>query len=406
MLNAVVAGNGPDVVVTTYQTHPVDYALRNANVNLRRFEDCDEVLKNFYESAYIPYEYNGGLYALPEQQSFNLLFYRKDILDELEIEVPQTWEDLIEILPTLQGKNLDVGIPFPQIVLPDMTTFYSMVYQNGGEVYNKNGTKTIIDSEEGIKAFKYYTGLFNDYGLPTYFDFVSRFRVGEMPLGIANYTTYNTLTVSAPEIRGLWDFTYIPGTKRVDADGNEYIDRSTIAGTQCCMMIKKGLDLSDVTFSDHSNVSYDTIFAGNVSDELKPNVDEKTMKTILKNESRMHDAWEFMKWWTSVDTQVRFGREQEALLGSSARYPTANFEALKQLSWSSSQIKILEESLKETVGVPEVPGSYYTPRHVVNAARKVVNEQEDCRETLIDYTRKINEELNRKRQEFNLPIEE
>ena len=406
LLNAVVAGNGPDVVVTTYQTHPVDYALRNANVNLRRFEDCDEVLKNFYESAYIPYEYNGGLYALPEQQSFNLLFYRKDILDELEIEVPQTWEDLIEILPTLQGKNLDVGIPFPQIVLPDMTTFYSMVYQNGGEVYNKNGTKTIIDSEEGIKAFKYYTGLFNDYGLPTYFDFVSRFRVGEMPLGIANYTTYNTLTVSAPEIRGLWDFTYIPGTKRVDADGNEYIDRSTIAGTQCCMMIKKGLDLSDVTYSDHSNVSYDTIFAGNVSDELKPNVDEKTMKTILKNESRMHDAWEFMKWWTSVDTQVRFGREQEALLGSSARYPTANFEALKQLSWSSSQIKILEESLKETVGVPEVPGSYYTPRHVVNAARKVVNEQEDCRETLIDYTRKINEELNRKRQEFNLPIEE
>ena len=405
LLNAVVAGNGPDVVVTTYQSHPVDYALRNANVNLRRFDDCDDVLKNFYESAYIPYEYNGGLYALPEQQTFNLMFYRKDILDELELEVPQTWEDLVEILPTLQGKNLDVGIPFPQIVLPDMTTYYSMVYQRGGDVYNEKGTKSIIDSEEGIAAFKYYTGLFNDYGLPTYFDFVSRFRVGEMPIGIANYTTYNTLTVSAPEIRGLWDFTYIPGTKRVDKNGNEYIDRSTIAGTQCCMMIRKGLDLSDVTFSNNSKVSYDTIVGNALSDELRPDVDQKTMNAIMKNETRMHDSWEFMKWWTSTDIQVRFGRELEALLGSSARYATANFEALKQLSWSSSQIKVLEESLKETVGVPEVPGSYYTPRHVVNAARKIVNEQEDCRETLIDYTRKINEELTRKRQEFNLPTD-
>lgn len=384
LLNAVVAGNGPDVVVTTYQSHPVDYALRNANVDLRRFADCDEVLKNFYESAYIPYEYNGGLYALPEQQTFNLMFYRKDILDEVGVEVPQTWEDLIEILPTLQGKNLDVGVPFPQIVTPDMTTFYSMIYQRGGQVYDEKGMKTVIDTEAGIGAFKYFTGLFNDYGLPVYYDFVSRFRVGEMPIGIANYTTYNTLTVSAPEIRGLWDFTFLPGTKRIDENGNEYIDRSTIAGTQCCMMIKKGKDLSDIEGQK---------------------VDDKTMKAVMKNEARMNNAWEFMKWWTSTDIQVRYGREQEALLGSSARYATANFEALRQLPWSSSQIKILEESLKDTVGVPEVPGSYYTPRHVVNAVRRIVNYQDDCRETLIEYTKKINEELERKRQEFNLPTE-
>ena len=61
--------------------------------------------------------------------------------------------------------------------------------------------------------------------------------------------------------------------------------------------------------------------------------------------------------------------------------------------------------MKETVGVPEVPGSYYTPRHVVNGARKVINDKDDPRETLIDYTRKINEELTRKRQEFKLPTE-
>ena len=126
----------------------------------------------------------------------------------------------------------------------------------------------------------------------------------------------------------------------------------------------------------------------------------------MKNENRIQDAWKFMKWWASTETQVRFGREMEAVLGSSARYATANVEALKQLSWKTAQIEVLEKSLDETIGVPEVPGSYYTPRHVVNGTRKVINEKDDARETLIDYARKINEELKRKRQEFNLPVED
>ena len=406
LLNAVVAGNGPDVVISTDTSKPVNYALRGADVNLMRFDDCEDVLKQFYPSAYEAYKYNGGIYALPETQSFNLLFYRKDIFEQLDLEVPDTWDELIEILPTLQGNNLNVGIPYPTLQAPDMTTLYSLVFQNDGDIYNPAGTKSAMDSEAAIAAFKTYTSLYNSYGLPSYFDFVSRFRSAEMPLGIANYVTYNTLTVSAPEIRGLWDFTYLPGTEKVDENGNTYIDRRTTSGGVGCMMIKKGLDLSDLTYTDSSNISYDSIFATKLSDAGMPNVDEKTLKEIMKNETRMHDSWEFMKWWVSAETQLRFGRELEALLGSSARYATANIEALKQLPWSSAQLEILLNSLEQTIGVPEVPGSYYTPRHIVNATRMVVTQQNDPRETLIDYTREINEELTRKRQEFNLPIDE
>ena len=363
LLTAVIAGNGPDVVISTYTSQPVDYALRNANVNLMKFDDCEEVLTWFKPSAWEPYKYDGGVYALPEQETFNLMFYRKDILEQLEIEVPQTWEDFINMLPTLQSNNLAVGVPYPNVIqngTTDMSVLYSMIYQEGGQIYNSKGDKSVIDSEAGIQAFKTYTSFYNNYGLPLIYDFMSRFRTGDMPVGIANYTTYNTIVVAAPEIRNLWDFTYIPGT--MDENGN--IDRSNAAGGACTMMI-----------NNH-------------------------------NESVQLDAWEFMKWWVSADIQVRYGREMEALLGASARYATANVEALKQLSWNSEQIEILEESLDQTIGVPEVPGSYYTPRHVVNAARKVVNEHEDPRETLIDYTRKINEELTRKRQEFNLPVAE
>lgn len=402
LLNAVVAGNGPDVVVSTYSSLPVDYALRNADVNLMRFPDCEEVLKRFKPSAYEPYKYDGGVYALPEQETFNLLFYRKDILEQLELEVPKTWDDLIEMFPTLQGNRLTAGIPYPQLVNPDMGILYSMIFQQGGAVYNDKGTKSLIDSEEGISSFKTYTSFFNNYGLPVIYDFATRFRSGEMPIGVANYSTYNTLVVSAPEIRGLWDFTYMLGTEQEDGT----IDRSGAAGTVCCVMMKKGKDLNDLGELELGNISYDSVFAAKIDDVNAPKIDSRTLKAVMKNEQRMQDSWEFMKWWTDADTQVRFGRELEAVLGSSARYATANVEALKQLSWNTKQIEILETSLDESVGVPEVPGSYYTPRHVVNAARKVVNEKDDPRETLIDYTRKINEELTRKRQEFNLPVDE
>ena len=406
LLNAVVAGNGPDVVISVGRSIPVDYALRNANVNLMRFKDCDEVLQNFYPSAYEAYKYDGGLYALPETESFNLLFYRKDILEQLDVELPQTWDDLIAILPTLQGNNLDVAIPYPSIQAPDMRAFYTMIYQNDGVIYNDKGTKSLIDSEPGIAAFKKYTSFFNSYGLPTVYDFISRFRSGEMPLGITDYQTYNTLTVSAPEIRGLWDFTYILGTEKTDANGKTYIDRTNGVDGVATMMIKKGMDMEDLkSILGTTDYAYSSQDGTKLDASLFESVDEKTLKAVLKNEERMSDSWEFMKWWVSTDIQLRFGREMEALLGSSARYATANVDALKQLSWNSKQLEILEDSLEQSRGLPEVPGSYFTPRHVVNGARKVINEKDDPRETLIDYTRKINEELLRKRQEFNLPVE-
>jgi ABC-type glycerol-3-phosphate transport system substrate-binding protein len=402
LLNAIMAGNGPDVVVTLYNSAPVDYALRNGNINLKRFPDCDEVLKCFKPSSYEAYRYDGGLYALPEKANFNLLFYRKDILEQLELEVPKTWEDLINMLPTLQGNNLNVGIPYPNIVLPDMTTFYSMIYQQGGAIYNEKGSKSIIDSEPGIKAFKLYTSFFNDYGLPTIYDFLSRFRTGEMPIGIAPYSTYNTLAVSAPEIRGLWDISYMLGTKQ--ADGS--INRLSMTTTECTMMVKKGKDLDDYNLPNAKELIAMAMNGEPLPEAAPTGIDAYDWKEVRKNEVRIQDAWKFMKWWLSTDIQVRFGREQEAIIGASGRYTTANVEALKQLPWRTAELRILSTTFDETIGIPEVPGSYYTPRHVVNAVRKIVNEQEDTRETLIDYTRKINEELIRKRQEFNLPLDE
>ena len=117
-------------------------------------------------------------------------------------------------------------------------------------------------------------------------------------------------------------------------------------------------------------------------------------------------SWEFMKWWAQPDTQIRFGREIEALLGSSARYATANRDAFSNLSWSSDDIEVLNAQWDQTVGIREVPGGYYTGRHISNAIRKVINDKDDTRETIIDYSIKIDEEITKKRKEFGMPVDE
>ncbi len=393
LLNAVVAGRGPNVVLSVAADQPVNYALRNASEDITQFEGWEEVLSHYEPSSYEQYRlptYENGvlteehIYGIPETQTFNVMFYRKDVLDQLGLEVPNTWQDLIEMLPTIQGNNMTIGIPTAYgssagasttaiaNTNGDLSMYFSLLYQYGGDMYNYDGTKTVVNSEEAIKAFDDYTRYFNDYGIPTVYDFVSRFRSGEMPIGIQAYSVYNTLMVSAPEIRGLWDFTLIPGTPRFDengdpileADGTQHIDRSDFITGQATMMIK-------------------------CDDEL------------LKQNS-----WEFMKWWASIDTQVQFGREIEALLGSSARYNTANKDAFSQLKWSEDDIAVLSAQWEQTVGIREVPGGYYTGRHITNAIRKVINEKEDARETIIDYSIKIDEEIIKKRKEFGLPVEE
>ena len=375
LLTAVLAGRGPNVVLSVSADQPVNYALRNAAEDITQFPDYKEVLSHYSESSYEQYRLDEHIYGVPETQTFNVMFYRKDVLEELGLSVPQTWKELIEMFPTIQGNNLSVGIPTAagsstsaaastsiMSNVPDLSLYFSLLFQYGGDMYNEEGTKTRVDDEAGIRAFDDYVRYFNDYGIPTVYDFVSRFRSGEMPIGISAYSTYNTLMVSAPEIRGLWDFTLIPGTEKTAEDGTTYIDRSDFITGSATMMIS------------------------------------------TDNEKLKNDSWEFMKWWASPESQIRFGREIEALLGSSARYATANRDAFSMLSWSVEDIEVLNAQWDETRGIREVPGGYFTGRHISNAIRKVLNEKTDSRETIIDYSIKIDEEITKKRKEFGMPV--
>lgn len=362
LLPATLAGQGPDVALGVPITDPVNYAVRNAVVDVSEFSDYKEVERRFASSAVVPYEFNEGVYAIPETQTYPMMFYRKDIFEDLGLEKPETWTDLYEIMPIIQKSNMNIGIPVNGVtgagalagIEATLNSFAMFLYQNDGELYTESGELTQLDSPESIQAFQEWTSLYGDYSIPVLYDFANRFRSGEMPLGIADYTTYNYLSVFAPELKGLWDMVPIPGTEKEDG----FVNRSVGSSGTATIMIKSS--------------------------------------------RKKEEAWEFMKWWSSAEVQANFGKELESIIGVAARYATANQEAVEMLGWTSSIYRNLTTQWDWVKGNPEVPGSYFTPRHIENAFRKVYNDMEDPRETILDYTQIIDREITNKRKEFNL----
>ncbi|MBP5198410.1 MAG: extracellular solute-binding protein, partial [Lachnospiraceae bacterium] len=350
LLSATLAGYGPDVALSVWNREPVNYALRNAVADLSGFEDFDEVKGRFINGALDMFSYEGGVYGLPYTTSFPMLYYRADILQELGLEVPQTWDDFYRCLAVIQKNNMNVGM------IPDYTSYGMLLYQFGGAYYKEDGTESGLSSEAAVQAFSKWTGNYADYRMPVSYDFANRFRTGEMPLGIADYTVYTYLSVFAPEIRGLWGFTVVPGEKKENGE----VDHSVIAGQMASVILEA---------SDHKE-----------------------------------EAWEFLKWWTDTDVQSEYGTEVENILGVAGRVATPNMEALKNLPWSSRDLKQLMAQKDQVKVVPEVPGGYFTERHVRNAFYEVYNDNEDPRETLEDYVKTINNEILNKRIEFGLDI--
>ena len=363
LLPATLSNVGPDVAMGLGNNIPVNYAMRSAVYDISQFDDFEEVTKRFKNSAMVPFEFEGGYYALPEQQVFLMLFYRTDIFEELGLTVPNTWEDVISMIPDLQKHNLEFYLPVPitqgaVMNLPPNPIFSTLFYQNDGEFYIDGNRRSGFDQGKGPEVFEMWTQFYTDYSFPVQADFLNRFRSGQMPIGITYYNVYNTLSVFAPEIRGKWDFVMVPGTEVDDGQGGTTIRRDTVS-TGTSIMIMNDCEDKDA-------------------------------------------AWEFLKWWTSTKVQVQFGREMEGILGAAARYPTANIQAMSELPWTVTEYSKLEEQWDWVRGIPEVPGGYMTGRHLDNAFRLVYNEHTNPKETIYDYVQIIDEEISSKRNEFGL----
>ena len=91
---------------------PINFAFRDGVVYLAELTDFPEVKERFMSSAMVPFTFRVNVYALPDQQSCLMLFYRSDVLSQLGIDIPDTWDDVFAVIPVLQKRNMEFGLPY------------------------------------------------------------------------------------------------------------------------------------------------------------------------------------------------------------------------------------------------------------------------------------------------------
>ena len=361
LIKGMLSNTQPDLQLHMSRTEPVNLAMREALYDLKNFDDYDEVITRFIDGATVPYTYKDGVYALPDTQNFYLMFYRKDIFEKLNLKVPETWEEFLDVTANIERNNMTVSLPYTQITstttvnsgVGGLNLFPTILGQYGGKIYNDEQNACTLKEPIALEAFTFWTEMYTKYKIPTTQSFYNRFKVGTCPLGIDVYTMYTQISEAAPEIEGAWGIALVPGFKQADGVINHTISGS---GSGCA---------------------------------------------ILEKSKNKDEAWEFLKWWTSAETQLSYNNNVESILGAISRTTTATVEAFEQMSWKEDDLSILLEQRRNIVEVPEIPGSYYLTRAVDQAYWQVINKTKNVKDALVYWSDVADNEIARKIKQYS-----
>jgi ABC-type glycerol-3-phosphate transport system substrate-binding protein len=351
---ANAAGIQPDVALGVSTNVPYELAIRNALMDLRSYDDFDSYIRIYSPGALLSYIINDSVYAIPETQDFWVTYYRQDIMDSLGIPIPDTWDEVIAILPELQRYGMNYNTPLSSgsgakgylITAP-------YIFNYGGELYSPDGFSTGLDSDEAIAAMKFMAESFTIYGMPlTTSSFYDSFRYGSLPIGVSNFETYIKLLTAAPEINGLWNIDLYPAT--VLADGTEL--RYATGSAQACIMF---------------------------ADTDKPD-----------------ESWEFMKWWMSTETQMDFQQQLILNYGIEYLWNSANVDAFEYSPMPDEHKEVILRQWEWMQEPVKLPGSYMQERELSNAWNKIVFDGVNPRVAIDNSIIIINREITRKMEEF------
>jgi len=341
------AGKTPDIALGVGMEAPVDYAMRNAVADLTQFPDFGDIEKRFLPGMMLSYTYDRGIYGLPEEQPFSLMFYRTDIFDNLNITPPDTWDDLYRILPTLQENGMTFYYPVQDGV--------PIFYQHGFDYYTSDGLQNRLRDEEATAPFIQWTELIKKYSLPIEVpSFYNHFRIGDIPIGIGNFGTYVTFALAAPDIAGHWEIAPIPGIRREDGT----VVRWNEQGSSSMMIMQKS--------------------------------------------KKKDQAWQFLKWWSSKETQLRYAQDIESFLGFEYRWNSANLDAMVQAPWDAGDLQVIKEQVRWIKNVPIVPGSYFLGRELSFAWNNAVLAGMPDKAALEQAAVSLQREMRRKQEEFGI----
>ncbi|MCH5196311.1 MAG: extracellular solute-binding protein [Oscillospiraceae bacterium] len=347
LLETAVSHRAPDVALFVDEDKIYELVKRGRVLNLTSLSDYDTVNNRSPVGVTRLYEYNGGVYGIPLISSFPMMFCRTDILEELGLSVPETWDELEDMLPALKEHGLCAGLGDPSDFSAG-NAFMIMLSQSGKRY--ENGAVPDLSDAYVKSAFVRYASFYTEYGCPEDYDALRMFKSGRMPIVIADYSRFYGELSDMTEIRGLWSVSHVPGTLRTDSNGNEFLDYSTNTNS-----------LGAVIFADSRNISA---------------------------------AWEFIRWFTQPEIQTRFGVMREA--ASSGIYATSNIAVISNLRQSPAEYRRFGAQASRINEISKSPSLSLFYSGVYSAYTEAREDRLTAAEAATRYAKLIKDGLSRK----------
>jgi len=172
---AATGGDMPDIVVM-HPDQEENYAQGGMLMDLTDMLTNSQTANKDKFPQYVvdDFEVDGKYYGVPKDVGTLALVYNKDLFDQAKVPYPNdnwTWDDMMNAAQKITDKSKGIyGIAAQN----DGQNFYwNLIWQNGGDMFSKDGKTSTFDSQEAIDAVKYGVSFIEKGYSPTIADFAN-----------------------------------------------------------------------------------------------------------------------------------------------------------------------------------------------------------------------------------------
>ncbi len=358
VLLAMASNSTPDIIAGA-PDHLVEYGVRGGVLDLKENFGAARVQaleKKLYPGTTRALNFRGNTFGFVESPGVITGYYRTDILKDLGMAIPKTWNDLQTILPKLRAKNMNAGWGFGGINAGPEWGSYLMMRQNNGGWVDGESYKSRLLETNSVQGFKNYVELFTKHGMPQDGVPFQMFKTGEWPILMENNTFYTNISLTAPELNGKWQVDLIPGT-----------------------------------LCSEGSVSHESFMGGSTLG-------------IAKNTKNKEAAFKYLEWYLSDDVQSKVVKlVPEKIRG--AMLFSGNIAATKSLPITENDRQKFYEQFNVSNAFSYFPGGAAVQRELNFAVHNVLQKKMAPGEALKIADKNTVQELSRKQKEYQRYIE-
>jgi N,N'-diacetylchitobiose transport system substrate-binding protein len=217
-VTSIAGGTTPDIAETG-TTWTAEFADAGALLPLDEYVDGEDGLRDdLVEGLEVAGTYEEELYGMPWYAGVRSIIYRADIFEELGLEAPKTWDDIIAAGEAIKAAHPEI-LPFP---VPGDAEFqvYPWVWGAGGEIATQDGDTwtSELDSAESQEGIEFYTDLATEHGFSSAgattwkeTDLRDAFVQGNVAMMLSGSWTPNAIIEANPDLDGKLGAAVIPG---------------------------------------------------------------------------------------------------------------------------------------------------------------------------------------------------